>query len=325
MNKPWFSSLVFHVAGSCCCDIRIKGMKRGWIARGLAIGCVAAAGTVHSQLVFLANDFSVSPPGTYNGQTGAALGTGELLGNATGLRNNIQVLSSGGVEDSPCLFQQNDVALRGRNTFDITDPSSAATYFSVHFRYDPILTLIGGFLGMGWALAAAADNVSPYSNGADNRVMVGLRRPSNANEGRVTTFGQFSASADVPSGYLSATTIELAVSNWYLLSFALTFDYDSSAPSNSTWTLANLTLRDWGADGQTGGSILISQTADYTWNPAFGNSLNTNHLAYAYIAGNGDRGVQRLDNVEVRAIPEPSAAGMMIAAGLVAAWLRRSR
>jgi hypothetical protein len=70
------------------------------------------------------------------------------------------------------------------------------------------------------------------------------------------------------------------------MSFDLTFNYDSATPENSTWTLANFVLRDWGTDGQTGGNALINQTGAYTWNPSFGNNLNSSHNAYIPILRN---------------------------------------
>ncbi len=123
--------------------------------------------------------------------------------------------------------------------------------------------------------------------------------------------GQFSPGNDIPAAQFASSinTAGLTLDNWYQVSFDLTFNYDSSTPGDSTWTLANFQLRDWGSDGLTGGTALITQTTDYTWNPGFGNNLNTSHNAYAYIAGNGDRGAQRLDNALV-VVPEPSAVGV---------------
>lgn len=97
----------------------------------------------------------------------------------------------------------------------------------------------------------------------------------------------------------------------------LRFNYDTDTPANSTWTLSDLRLVYWGADGQTGGNALIYQVSDYTWNPGFGNNLNTSHDAYAFIAGNGERGVMRIDNVLVTIIPEPGTVAIFcVAAGL---------
>lgn len=128
---------------------------------GVSALCVIAGLRV-SAAVFAYNDFSASAEGIYNGTTGQALGTDPELGNATGLRFNIQVQSTGGVGDSPVFIHADDVAMRARNTTDI-----AMTYttvnFSVFFPFDPAETLLGGFVGMGWALSTATDNRSPYN------------------------------------------------------------------------------------------------------------------------------------------------------------------
>lgn len=281
-----------------------------------------------SAAVFAYNDFSGSAPGNYDGTNGQALGTDPELGNATGLRNNIQVRSTGGVGNSAMLFHANDVAMRARNTTDVASTTYPTANFSLYFRFDPAGTLLGGFVGMGWALSNATDSRSPYNQGNDDRVLVGLRRIDTDNNVRVSSGGQFQSfgtATDIPSSYFDTPSANLTVANWYQMSFDLTFNYDSATPENSTWTLANFVLRDWGTDGQTGGNALINQTGAYTWNPSFGNNLNSSHNAYAYIAGNGDRGVQRIDNVLVQAIPEPSATGTVLAglAGVAVISLRR--
>lgn len=138
-------------------------------------------------------------------------------------------------------------------------------------------------------------------------------------------FQNFAASTDIPTSYFDMPSANLTLDNWYQMSFDLTFNHNSTTPENSTWTLSNFVLQDWGKDGQTGGNALITQTSAYTWNPTFGNNLNSSHNAYAYIAGNGNRGVQRIDNVLVQAIPEPPAAGAVLAGLTSAAVISRRR
>ncbi|MDH7501416.1 MAG: hypothetical protein QHJ82_01700 [Verrucomicrobiota bacterium] len=288
------------------------------------------AGLRVSAAVFAYNDFSASASGNYDGTKGQALGADPELGNATGLRFNIQVQNTGGVGNSPMLLHADDVAMRAREAFDIASTTYPAVRFSLYFRFDPAETLLGGFIGMGWALSSATDNRSPWNQGNDDRVLVGLRRTDNANNTvRVSSGGQFqnfATGTDIPASYFDTPSANLTLANWYQMSFDLTFNYDSATPANSTWALANFVLRDWGADGQTGGSTLIKQASSYTWNPAFGINLDSSHNAYAYIAGNGDRGVQRVDNVLVQTIPEPSAIGTVLTALASAAVisLRRS-
>lgn len=300
---------------------------------GSLVGLLIAFRGVLAQLIIVENDFSGSPAGTYNGTMGQALGTDPKLGNASGLRNNIQVQNSGGVANSASLFQSQDVTMRARNTFDIADTTYSAVEFSAHFRFDPASTIVGGFLGLGWALSSATDNVSPFTTGGTDRVLIGLRRVDNVNNtARVSSggrLGQYGGTGtDIPATYFQdgVASTNLSVGTWYQLSFELTFNYNSGNPANSTWTLASLALRDWGSDGQTGGNVLLLQTSPYTWNPGFGNNLDSSHSAYAFIAGNGDRGIQRFDNVLVQAIPEPgSAALVLLALGGLVAWRRRSR
>ncbi len=292
----------------------------------MCLGWAASA-----QLILLDNDFSSCTPGNYNGQTGQSLGTATTLGNATGIRNNQQVQSSGGVGNSASYVHSQDAALRSRSTHDIASASEPIAQFSVYFQFNPVqATYVGGFLGLGWALSSATDNSSPYSGGSNDRLMVGLRRAivGGTSLGYVCAadrFANFSSGRDIPASYLSAQGVELVVGQWYQLSFELQFNYNSGNPPNSTWTLSSLALRDWGSDGQTGGTVLISQVADYTWNPDTGNNLDSSHLAYAYVAANGDRGAQRLDNVYVAVIPEPSGAALLGFAGMICLVFRRGR
>lgn len=304
----------------------MNNLKVGMMIREGFWAVAFAAGlgvNVAAQISLVDNDFSGSTPGTYNGTTGQSLGAAAPLGNASGLRFNIQVQSTGGVGNSASLFQNQDVTMRARNTFDFADASYGAVSFSVYFRFQPTSTILGGFLGMGWALGTATDNVSPFTSGGPERVLVGLRRVNNnvggdstVNTVRVSSGGRLgelsSPGNDIPATQFqdSIASVNLVENTWYQVSFDLAFDYDSGVPANSQWTLASFQLRDWGNDGLTGGSTLISQISDYTWNPGFGNSLDTTHNAYAFIAGNGDRGIQRFDNALV-VVPEPWGAGAL--------------
>ncbi|MCX7820009.1 MAG: PEP-CTERM sorting domain-containing protein [Kiritimatiellae bacterium] len=301
-----------------------------WLRESVAASLLLAT-TVPAQLVIVDNDFSGSPVGNYNGSTGQPLGSDPKLGNATGLRTALQVQGSGGVANSASFVHSQDVAMRARNTFNIANTTYSAVSFSVHFRFDPISTQLGGFLGVGWALSPATDGVSPYTVGDADRLLIGLRRTENVNNiarassgGRLGQYG--GAGTDIPATYFQGgiASTSLVVGTWYQFSFDLTFNYNSGNPANSSWTLANLRLRDWGSDGQTGGNTLILQTSPYTWNPGFGNNLDSSHGAYAYIAGNGDRGIQRIDSVAVQAIPEPATVGLLLL-GLMAARFHRRR
>lgn len=232
--------------------IRVSDVLIGVLALCMITGLRVSAA------VFAYNDFSASTPGIFDGTKGQTLGTDPELGNATGLRSNIQVQSTGGVGNSPMLFHANDVAMRARNTTDIASTTCPTANFSLYFRFDPAGTLLGGFVGMGWALSNATDSRSPYNQGNDDRVLVGLRRSNNTdNTVRVSSGGQFQsfvAATDIPTSYFDTASANLTLANWYQMSFDLTFNYDSATPENSTWTLSNFVLRDC-EDSQAASSV----------------------------------------------------------------------
>lgn len=288
------------------------------VIAGLALS-LFAVGILRGQTTIIQNDFSGSTPGRYNGQTGQSLGTATNLGNVTGLRTDIWVHSTNGAGNSASLYHLWDIAMRSRDPVNIVSAAAPGTAFSLYFKYEPWnATLTGGFVGMGWALSAGCDGVSSYTAGNDDRVMIGLRRTDATTQAaRLSSggrFGTFLASSDLPAANFNTVELNMETGMWYQLSFVLRFNYDANLPGNSTWTLSGLRLVYWGADGQTGGTPLIYQLSDYTWNPTYGNNLNTSHDAFAYIAGNGERGVVRIDNVLVTIIPEPGPVAIFCAA-----------
>lgn len=184
----------------------------------LVVG-VLCSGFLRAQTTIILNDFSGSTPSRYNGQTGQSLGAATNLGNVTGLRNDIWVHSTNGVGNSASLYHLWDVAMRSRSTVNIVNTASPGTAFSLYFKYEPWNpTLTGGFVGMGWALSAGCDNVSPYTAGDEHRVMIGLRRTDATNQtARLSSGGRFGAflpSTDLPATNFNAVTLNMQTGMW---------------------------------------------------------------------------------------------------------------
>jgi hypothetical protein len=146
--------------------------------------------------------------------------------------------------------------------------------------------------------------------------MIGLDRTDSTNNTfQLAGLGQLNGPTAL-SGTGSATlSTNLTTGNWYQVSFDLTFNLDSGTPADSTITVEDLAVRDWGTNGLTGGTTVMS-LASTTFNPGFGTNLNTDANAYAVVAGNGGRVGQYLDNISITAIPEPSSLALALVAGL---------
>lgn len=289
---------------------------------------VSFAVSVNATLI-LSNDFSTVTAGTYNGTTGQAFGVDPVLGNASGFRNNMSVTNLG-VSGSAALYHAQDVAIRSREQHDITQTIT----FSAFFHYDRATnnTLSGGFFGMGWAIPSAeasptaersgTDGRSQYNDGQNNRMLIGVREWSNGTVNRIFVSGDL---AGTGAFNVDATTFVLTSNHWYEMSFDLAFTPNVASSTNRTLTLSNLVLLDRGIDGTSVGTLMHSIASTTLEIPdGFGINLNTETPeAYAFIAGNGDRGVKVLDNIAV--IPEPGAAALLLAGGAVIALLRRRR
>jgi len=292
---------------------------------------VGLAGQAPATLIILNNNFDGVVVSTYRGTAGDPYGADALLGNATGNRTT-RIEGSGGVGNSHYALgdppSNQNPGIRSRDTFDITTIQTLT--FSTYFNYNPSTTGLGNFLLLGVALSNATDNVDSFSaviesvsGSVDHRILFGLNRISTGQSAvRFTGAGRLGL-GEILAG---TPTNTLTVGNWYQFEYDLLFNHDSVTPADSTVTVSSMSLRDWGVDGVTGGSSILSLAGPLTFNPGFGNEINTRHDVYAYIVGNGDRGAREIDNVLVSAIPEPGTLSLLVLAlGAMAGWHRRSR
>jgi len=103
-----------------------------------------------------------------------------------------------------------------------------------------------------------------FSGGADDRMMVGLSSSSPADTLSLAYLSTNDGDHDVVfSGSVGGTVSFTHVNNhWYQVSFDLIYD------GPDTWTVRDLAVRDWGADGVTGGSS-FGPLASESFNPSF--------------------------------------------------------
>lgn len=288
-------------------------MKKLHLLPSLVGALLIGAASAQAQTVIIDNDFDSVTLDTYDGTTGEAFGTDAALGNATGNRTTAVTSDTGiGNPASQGMTQGNNnpPAMRSRNSHDTT----LTTSFSTYFEKGSDNSGTNNIAVLGWATSGGTDDVSAFSGGLDDRFLVGVL--PTASTAQTYNFSSASAIRNSASSVLSGSpTFTLTTGNWYELSFDLTFD---SVDDN--WNIADLTLRDWGTDGITGGSTLASMAS------VSDVSRNSISDGFAFTAGQNDAGFTAMDNVNVTAIPEPSAAALLL--GVVGAtflFARRHR
>lgn len=297
--------------------------------------CIFGLAQAQAQLIWQ-NDFESVTPGSFSGGTavtdgtstpstdGAVFGASALLGNASGNRT-LTVSATGGVGNSAMVTQGNDPVVRSRATHDMT----TTTTFDFYFLYNGSTTTNNGFVGAGWARAdnrsgnngSGIDGNNPFNTGQANRFEVGLMKTGVQDETKLAVGGQFNGFSE-----LSSDTATLTAGNWYQMTFDLTFNQDIGTPADSNFDVANVALLDWGTDGQTGGSTLLSLSSATGIDLFAGNNFDTDNFGYTYLSGNAGRGVSTFDKISATAVPEPSSAVLILGAfGLLMTSSRRRR
>jgi len=277
---------------------------------------LSLASSVALQAQILQNDFSTVTAGSYDASTGESFGSA-TLGNATG-QDNITVGASG--VDGSAGATARDVSIRSSATSAITTETSFSYYFQFDFNNANEKTG-AGFTGAGWALTGGTDGVGNFTGGGDDRFLVGLEStallggdpPTGATVNLAYGGRMSSLTNDFTNGGSDVLSTDLTVGNWYQVSFDLGFNYDSMTPGDSTFDVANLSVQDWGTDGLTGGSTVLSLASQTGIGIGTNNGINfeNDQNGFAYIGANGQRGAGAgFDNISVVAVPEPSAIAL---------------
>jgi hypothetical protein len=92
---------------------------------------------------------------------------------------------------------------------------------------------------------------------------------------------------------------------WFQLSFDLSFN-----SGDTTWTVTDLSLRDWGLDGETDNGVKISLASETYGSPGSLN-LNTNPDAFVVATGWNSYFGEKMENIHITAIPEPASLVFM--------------
>jgi len=267
------------------------------------------------QAQILMNDFSSVSSGSYT--VGSSFG-GALLGNVSG-NDNITVGSTG-VNGSNGATAR-DLAIRSSGTHALASNTSFSLFFQ--FDYNNSIEKTGGFVGAGWALSSGTDNSNIFSGNGDDRFLVGMEStallggdPPTAATVNLAYGGRMSAlTNDFTGGVGDTLQADLTVGNWYELAFDLQFQPDEITPGNSTFDVANLTVKNWGSDGLTGGSTVLSLASQTGIGIGSNNGANLGGetSAYAFIAANGQRGAGAgFDNIDIAVVPEPTTHALLV-------------
>jgi hypothetical protein len=249
----------------------------------------------------LVNDFSTVSTGNYNGALGTPMGSDSLLGNVSGANTALRVNATGGVAGSAGLDNVPDLAVRSRTTLDFR---SKRIHYSAYLRFQPsISTATGGFFGMGLSLPAGADGTGVWNSGNNDKLLIGLRRvvANPANTIRLDALGAIQTTTALTGNMGDTLQADFTSGHWYQLSFEMTFNPNATEPSQSTVTVRNLRVRDWGADGLSGGIVVLS-LAESMFNHPSGSNLDTADQALVFVAGNRDRGTHALDNLHIQVL-----------------------
>jgi hypothetical protein len=273
-----------------------------------------------AQLILIDNDFeSLTAGDTVNsGDPYGGTGSDADLGNAA-LHQDSDVTASAGVGGSQAITFSNG-GISSRNTFDVTQE----TTFDFYFKYSTD-TRNDSFLYVGWG---DPPTISAFSGGQadkDDVVSFGLVRTNGANEVGYSGATGGGAISNM-SKLTDSPSFTLTDGNFYRFTGSTSLELNE-AGADEFWevTLSDFQLRDYGANGDTAGSIL-GQWAGTTFdaNDDYGRDFMADSQAQFFMGANSPRGANNFDNVSVTGIPEPRA-GLLLALGLLALAFKRRR
>lgn len=261
-------------------------LRTALICLPLMIGVGAQAESI------LDNNFDAIAPGSYDGISGAPFAEGEsLAGHASG-NSSVECASGAGVGKSGGLLLSSNGQATVRSS--TTAGFEQETRFSMFFQFQ---TPKAGnaAIGFGWALPGGTDGTGFFNQNVESRFMVGLSVRGGEDAAQFAALGTLSQPIPLDAGEMILTG-----GNWYQLSGSLAFD------GSGTWTLRDLAVTDWGADGLTDrgvvGSLESTQVVPSTIRRStFGEALEqqADPQAHAVFTANEPRGVAALDNLSV--------------------------
>ena len=261
----------------------------------------ACAVSAHAQTIFSNN---------FNGETAGTVPTGlqQDFSTATVTASN----GVGGTNGFGFSSGTSPVMVSTTSTYDVT--SLGEVTFSAFFEYNGTTTTGGGF-SMGWSDSSVGSNYF-NANGSD-RVLIGVTNLGSGNFGL-----GFGGQLNVFGNEFDPTTFTLTSGNWYQFVGTLEYTGLDGVSGNSLWDYS-IGLTDYGADGTVAGSVVASITDSFEATD-FGSTL-TLTAARAAIATNQSRGTNLIDNVNISAIPEPSAFAALAGLGVLGLAATRRR
>lgn len=303
--------------------------------RILSFAAISVLGHSALAAIIVDNDFESVSPGTYDGGTvvtdgvtapstdGQAFGATATLGNASGA-GNTTVSATSGVNGGAGATQDNMV-MRSRSTADLTKTTSFSAYFL--FESTSNFGEGNGFVGLGWGRAdnrtfsdsSGIDGNNPFNRAQNNRFQFGLRKNGVA-DAELIVFGQLNTTAALTGSGGDTLSATLSDNTWYQLSGDITFNSDGAS---STFDVSDIAVRDWGSDGLTGGSTVMSLASQTGIDEGFGQNFDSDPDGYAVLTGHAGVGAGTFDNFAV--IPEPSALALTGLALAALALFRRRK